>query len=151
MPAGKSFRRRKADSEEEEEDELVAEEVRAAALLVGEKLQEQTTLVDDPFKIKSGGMVDMKKLAEGSVKRKTSILAPRFQPRPTGGMKMQTCKPLAIIYLLACLLISCLYHFYEYLKVANISNILPPLFSPQQPCEVGWTERESGPKSGFHA
>lgn len=28
MPAGKTFRRRKADSEEEEEDELVAEEVR---------------------------------------------------------------------------------------------------------------------------
>ncbi|XP_063172155.1 splicing factor C9orf78 homolog [Candoia aspera] len=84
MPAGKTFRRRKVDSEEEEEDEKVAEEVRlkleeakevqslrkrpsgvsAAALLVGEKLQEETTLVDDPFKIKSGGMVDMKKLKE---------------------------------------------------------------------------------------
>ncbi|KAL7980875.1 hypothetical protein Chor_002029 [Crotalus horridus] len=69
MPAGKTFRRRKADSEEEEEDELVAEEVRAAALLVGEKLQEETTLVDDPFKIKSGGMVDMKKLKERGKER----------------------------------------------------------------------------------
>nr|XP_009688300.1 PREDICTED: uncharacterized protein C9orf78 homolog [Struthio camelus australis] len=38
--------------------------VSAAALLVGEKLQEEATLVDDPFKIKSGGMVDMKKLKE---------------------------------------------------------------------------------------
>uniref|UniRef100_A0A8C7E6E0 Chromosome 9 open reading frame 78 n=1 Tax=Naja naja TaxID=35670 RepID=A0A8C7E6E0_NAJNA len=93
MPAGKSFRRRKADSEEEEEDELVAEEVRlkleeakevqslrrrpngvsAAALLVGEKLQEQTTLVDDPFKIKSGGMVDMKKLAEGGISEEEDL------------------------------------------------------------------------------
>ncbi|KFQ92952.1 Uncharacterized protein C9orf78 [Nipponia nippon] len=84
MPAKKSFRRRRGDSEEEEEDEQVAEEVRlkveeakevqslrrrpngvsAVALLVGEKLQEEATLVDDPFKIKSGGMVDMKKLKE---------------------------------------------------------------------------------------
>ncbi|XP_074464541.1 splicing factor C9orf78 homolog isoform X2 [Larus michahellis] len=38
--------------------------VSAVALLVGEKLQEEATLVDDPFKIKSGGMVDMKKLKE---------------------------------------------------------------------------------------
>ncbi|XP_024048787.1 telomere length and silencing protein 1 homolog [Trachemys scripta elegans] len=84
MPSGKVFRRRRADSEEEEEDEQVTEEVRlkleeakevqslrrrpngvsAAALLVGEKLQEETTLADDPFKIKTGGMVDMKKLKE---------------------------------------------------------------------------------------
>lgn len=35
MPAGKSFRRRKADSEEEEEDELVAEEVRWVPFLGG--------------------------------------------------------------------------------------------------------------------
>nr|XP_006128455.1 telomere length and silencing protein 1 homolog [Pelodiscus sinensis] len=83
MPAGKVFRRRRADSEDEE-DAQVSEEVRlkleeakevqslrrrpngvsAAALLVGEKLQEETTLVDDPFKIKTGGMVDMKKLKE---------------------------------------------------------------------------------------
>uniref|UniRef100_A0A8C9P0U2 Chromosome 9 open reading frame 78 n=1 Tax=Spermophilus dauricus TaxID=99837 RepID=A0A8C9P0U2_SPEDA len=36
----------------------------AAALLVGEKVQEETTLVDDPFQMKTGGMVDMKKLKE---------------------------------------------------------------------------------------
>ncbi|NXA02069.1 TLS1 protein, partial [Nesospiza acunhae] len=72
------------EEDEEEEDEQLAEEVRlkleeakevqslrkrpngvsAVALLVGEKLQEEATLVDDPFKIKSGGMVDMKKLKE---------------------------------------------------------------------------------------
>ncbi|KFZ49977.1 Uncharacterized protein C9orf78, partial [Antrostomus carolinensis] len=38
--------------------------VSAVALLVGEKLQEEATLVDDPFQMKSGGMVDMKKLKE---------------------------------------------------------------------------------------
>ncbi|NXX69446.1 TLS1 protein, partial [Spizella passerina] len=84
MPGQKSFRRRREDEDEEEEDEQLAEEVRlkleeakevqslrkrpngvsAVALLVGEKLQEEATLVDDPFKIKSGGMVDMKKLKE---------------------------------------------------------------------------------------
>ncbi|MEE6505529.1 hypothetical protein FKM82_005550 [Ascaphus truei] len=36
----------------------------AAALLVGEKLEEDSTLVDDPYNIKSGGMVDMKKLKD---------------------------------------------------------------------------------------
>lgn len=36
----------------------------AVALLVGEKVQEETTLVDDPFQMKTGGMVDMKKLKE---------------------------------------------------------------------------------------
>lgn len=38
--------------------------VSAAALLVGEKLPEDSILADDPFKIKGGGMVDMKKLKE---------------------------------------------------------------------------------------
>ncbi|XP_073496268.1 splicing factor C9orf78 homolog [Phyllobates terribilis] len=85
MPAGKNFRRRKASSsEEEEEDQGVTKEVRrkleeakevqslrkrqngvsAAALLVGEKLQEESVMADDPFKVKTGGMVDMKKLKD---------------------------------------------------------------------------------------
>lgn len=38
--------------------------VSAAALLVGEKVQEENTLVDDPFKMKTSRMVDMKKLKE---------------------------------------------------------------------------------------
>ncbi|ELW56027.1 Protein SERAC1 [Tupaia chinensis] len=84
MPVtGKTFRRRRADSDSEE-DEQDSEEVRlkleetrevqnlrkrpngvsAVALLVGEKVQEETTLVDDPFQMKTGGMVDMKKLKE---------------------------------------------------------------------------------------
>lgn len=85
MPAGKNFRRRQASSsEEEEEDEGVTKEVRrkleaakevqslrkrpngvsAVALLVGEKLPEGSALADDPFKIKTGGIVDMKKLKD---------------------------------------------------------------------------------------
>ncbi|XP_077334347.1 splicing factor C9orf78 homolog [Lithobates pipiens] len=85
MPAGKNFRRRRASSsDEEKEDDEVTTEVRmkleaakeiqnlrrrqngvsAAALLVGEKLPEDSILEDDPFKIKGGGMVDMKKLKE---------------------------------------------------------------------------------------
>ncbi|XP_013362159.1 PREDICTED: uncharacterized protein C9orf78 homolog isoform X2 [Chinchilla lanigera] len=84
MPVtGKTFRRRRADSESEEDEQdsqevrLKLEETRevqnlrkrpngvsAAALLVGEKVQEETTLVDDPFQMKTGGMVDMKKLKE---------------------------------------------------------------------------------------
>ncbi|KAM4662046.1 splicing factor C9orf78 homolog [Discoglossus pictus] len=85
MPGGRNFRRRRASSpEEDEEDDGVTKEVRmkleeakevqslrkrqngvsASALLVGEKLPEETTLADDPFKIKSGGMVDMKKLKD---------------------------------------------------------------------------------------
>ncbi|XP_053328809.1 splicing factor C9orf78 homolog [Spea bombifrons] len=84
MPAGKNFRRRRASSSEEEEEDEVTKAVRmkleeakevqslrrrpkgvsAAALLVGEKLPEEAILADDPFKIKSGGMVDMKKLKE---------------------------------------------------------------------------------------
>ncbi|KAM8933695.1 splicing factor C9orf78 homolog [Pelodytes ibericus] len=90
MPAGKSFRRRKASSSEEEEEDEVTREVRmkleeakevqslrrrpkgvsAAALLVGEKLPEETTLADDPFKIKTGGIVDMKKLKDHRGKEK---------------------------------------------------------------------------------
>ncbi|KAG8447737.1 hypothetical protein GDO86_015013 [Hymenochirus boettgeri] len=90
MPVEKNFRRRKASSSDEEvEDEEVVNEVRmkleeakevqslrkrqngvsAVALLVGEKLEEEATLVDDPFKIKSGGMVDMKKLKERGKER----------------------------------------------------------------------------------
>uniref|UniRef100_A0A8B9ULF5 Hepatocellular carcinoma-associated antigen 59 n=2 Tax=Anas zonorhyncha TaxID=75864 RepID=A0A8B9ULF5_9AVES len=84
MAAARTFRKRREEPEEDEEDEELAREVRlkleeakevqslrkrpngvsAVALLVGEKLQEEATLVDDPFKIKSGGMVDMKKLKE---------------------------------------------------------------------------------------
>ncbi|XP_038626096.1 telomere length and silencing protein 1 homolog [Tachyglossus aculeatus] len=85
MPAGKTFRRRRADSVSEdneqgmEEVRLKLEEtkevqslrrrpngVTAAALLVGEKVQEETTVVDDPFKIKTGIMVNMKRLKERS-------------------------------------------------------------------------------------
>ncbi|CAH2315973.1 Hypothetical predicted protein [Pelobates cultripes] len=84
MSAGRSFRRRKDSSSEEEEDEEITKEVRmkleeakevqnlrrrqngvsAVALLVGEKLPEEATLADDPFKIKTGGMVDMKKIKD---------------------------------------------------------------------------------------
>ncbi|XP_043914369.1 telomere length and silencing protein 1 homolog [Protopterus annectens] len=88
MPLAKNFRRRRADSEDEEED-TITEEVRmkleeakevqslrkrpsgvsATALLVGEKLPEENVLVDDPFKMKTGGMVDMKKIKERSKER----------------------------------------------------------------------------------
>uniref|UniRef100_A0A8C5PU45 Chromosome 9 open reading frame 78 n=1 Tax=Leptobrachium leishanense TaxID=445787 RepID=A0A8C5PU45_9ANUR len=85
MPAGKNFRRRQASSsEEEEEDDETTRVVRmkleeakevqslrkrqtgvsAMALLVGDKLQEEAASADDPFNIKAGGMVDMKKLKE---------------------------------------------------------------------------------------
>ncbi|XP_053552172.1 splicing factor C9orf78 homolog [Bombina bombina] len=91
MPAGKNFRRRRASSsDEEEEEDAVTREVRlklleakevqslrkrqngvsAAALLVGETLPEEETSVDDPFKIKSGGMVDMKMLKDHRAKDK---------------------------------------------------------------------------------
>ncbi|XP_060136189.1 splicing factor C9orf78-like [Zootoca vivipara] len=78
-----AFRRRKVDSEDDD-DAQVTEEVQlkleeakelqslrrrpngvgAAALLVGEKLQEETVFEDACFKIKTGGKVDMKKLKE---------------------------------------------------------------------------------------
>lgn len=110
---GKTFRRRRADSESEE-DEQESEEVRlkleetrevqnlrkrpngvsAAALLVGEKVQEETTLVDDPFQMATGGMVDMKKLKErgkDKVSEEEDLhLGTSFLQRPTGGMRMQT-------------------------------------------------------------
>uniref|UniRef100_A0A6I8S4U5 Chromosome 9 open reading frame 78 n=1 Tax=Xenopus tropicalis TaxID=8364 RepID=A0A6I8S4U5_XENTR len=38
--------------------------VSAAALLVGERLPEEVIMADDPFKMQSGGMVDMKKLKD---------------------------------------------------------------------------------------
>ncbi|KAM9673351.1 splicing factor C9orf78-like [Trichechus inunguis] len=83
LATGKNFRGHQANSESEE-DEQDSEEVRlkqeetrdvqnlrkrpngvsAVALLVGEKVQEETTLVDDPFQMKIGGMVDVKKLKE---------------------------------------------------------------------------------------
>ncbi|XP_038627783.1 telomere length and silencing protein 1 homolog [Tachyglossus aculeatus] len=88
MPAGKTFRRRRAKSDSEDDEQgteevgLKLEEakevqslrrrpngVSAAALLVGEKVQEETTVVEDPFKIKTGGMVDMKRLKERSKDR----------------------------------------------------------------------------------
>lgn len=83
MPAGKNFRRRKAESSDEEEGQVTevvrlkleeAKEVQslrrrpngvsAAALLVGEKAPEDDVVDDDPFKIKTGGMIDMKKLKD---------------------------------------------------------------------------------------
>lgn len=83
MPSNRNFRKRRDSSEEEEEDE-VTEEVRAkvdeakelqslrkrqtgvsvAALLVGEKLPLDADIDDDPFKLKTGGVVDMKKVKD---------------------------------------------------------------------------------------
>uniref|UniRef100_A0A8C4TE77 Chromosome 9 open reading frame 78 n=1 Tax=Erpetoichthys calabaricus TaxID=27687 RepID=A0A8C4TE77_ERPCA len=79
MAPGKNFRRRRADSDEED-DEQVTQEVRSkldeakevqslrkkqsgisvAALLVGEKLPLDAEIENDPFKLKTGGIVDMK-------------------------------------------------------------------------------------------
>ncbi|XP_028664861.2 LOW QUALITY PROTEIN: splicing factor C9orf78 homolog [Erpetoichthys calabaricus] len=79
MAPGKNFRREKADSDEED-DEQVTQEVRSkldeakevqslrkkqsgisvAALLVGEKLPLDAEIENDPFKLKTGGIVDMK-------------------------------------------------------------------------------------------
>ncbi|XP_055516137.1 splicing factor C9orf78 homolog [Leucoraja erinacea] len=85
MPAGKSYRkRREEESESDEEDEQRVVEVRskldelkeiqslrkrqngvsAAALLVGEQTPEETSNADDPFKLKTGGMIDMKILKD---------------------------------------------------------------------------------------
>ncbi|KAJ3604214.1 hypothetical protein NHX12_028955 [Muraenolepis orangiensis] len=85
MPTGKNFRRRRdsSDGEDEEEDE-VTKEVRSkveeakelqslrkrqtgislAALLEGEILPPGGEIDDDPFKMKTGGVVDMKKVKE---------------------------------------------------------------------------------------
>ncbi|XP_044224264.1 telomere length and silencing protein 1 homolog [Thunnus albacares] len=82
MPCGKNFRRRK-DSSDVEEDETT-EEVRSkveeakelqslrkrqsgvsvTALLVGEKLPPEAEIDNDPFKLKTGGVVDMKKVKD---------------------------------------------------------------------------------------
>ncbi|XP_062845049.1 splicing factor C9orf78 homolog [Trichomycterus rosablanca] len=84
MPAGKNFRRRKEESSDEEETDNVTAEVRAklheakelqnlrrrqkgvslAALLVGEKLPIEAETEDDPYKLKTGGIVDMKKVKD---------------------------------------------------------------------------------------
>ncbi|KAG7477261.1 hypothetical protein MATL_G00092300 [Megalops atlanticus] len=83
MPSGKNFRRRRPDSDEEE-DEETATEVRSKldeakevqslrkrpngvsviSLLVGEKLPLEAEIEDDPFKLKTGGVVDMKKVKD---------------------------------------------------------------------------------------
>lgn len=88
MRPGKTFRRRRADSESES-DEQDSEDVRvkleeakevqslrrrlkgvsAGALLVGEKVEEKTTLEEDPFQGHTGGVVDMKKLKERNKNR----------------------------------------------------------------------------------
>ncbi|XDV20647.1 splicing factor C9orf78 homolog [Siphateles boraxobius] len=83
MPPGKNFRRKKEDSSDEEDDETKAvvrsklDEARElqslrkrqhgvsiATLLVGEKLPLDAELEDDPFKLKTGGVVDMKKVKD---------------------------------------------------------------------------------------
>ncbi|XP_051893055.1 splicing factor C9orf78 homolog [Pristis pectinata] len=79
MPAGKSYRKRREEESDEEDEQRVVEVrskldelkeiqslrkrqngVSAAALLVGEQVPEETSNVDDPFKLKTGGMIDMK-------------------------------------------------------------------------------------------
>nr|ACQ57912.1 C9orf78 [Anoplopoma fimbria] len=79
MPSGKNFRRRR-DSSDVEEDETTIEVrskleeakelqslrkrqtgVSVTALLVGEKLPPEDEIDNDPFKLKTGGVVDMKK------------------------------------------------------------------------------------------
>lgn len=83
MPSGKNFRRRRSSSDEEEEAETT-QEVRSkveeakelqslrkrqtgvslTALLVGEKLPPESDIDNDPFKLKTGGVVDMKKVKD---------------------------------------------------------------------------------------
>ncbi|KAM3874016.1 splicing factor C9orf78 homolog [Diretmus argenteus] len=82
MPSGKNFRRRRESSDEEEDE--ITEEVRAkldeakelqslrkrqtgvsvAAMMAGEKLPLEDEIEDDPFKMKTGGVVDMKKVKD---------------------------------------------------------------------------------------
>ncbi|KAA8592356.1 hypothetical protein FQN60_017811 [Etheostoma spectabile] len=76
MPCGKNFRRRR-DSSDVEEDETT-NEVSVTALLVGEKQPHDaeadasdpflmfglTRMCNDPFKLKTGGVVDMKKIKD---------------------------------------------------------------------------------------
>ncbi|KAG9354228.1 hypothetical protein AGOR_G00008770 [Albula goreensis] len=83
MPPGKNFRRRRDDSDDEEDEETAAEVrskldeakevqslrkrqsgVSVVALLVGEKLPLEAEIEDDPFKLKTGGVVDMKKVKD---------------------------------------------------------------------------------------
>ncbi|KAJ8261371.1 hypothetical protein COCON_G00170940 [Conger conger] len=83
MPSSKNFRRRREDSDDEEDEETAAvvrskldeaKEVQSlrkrqsgvsvAALLVGEKLPLDAEIEDDPFKLKTGGIVDMKKVKD---------------------------------------------------------------------------------------
>ncbi|XP_023663683.1 splicing factor C9orf78 homolog [Paramormyrops kingsleyae] len=83
MPPSKNFRRRKADSDDEEDEEITAEVrskvdevkeiqslrkrqsgVSIVSLLVGEKLPPEAEIEDDPFKLKTGGVVDMKKVKD---------------------------------------------------------------------------------------
>ncbi|KAG1959113.1 telomere length and silencing protein 1 homolog [Pimephales promelas] len=83
MPPSKNFRRKKEDSSDEEDDETKAvvrskldeakelqslrkrqHGVSIATLLVGEKLPLEAELEDDPFKLKTGGVVDMKKVKD---------------------------------------------------------------------------------------
>ncbi|KAG7489341.1 hypothetical protein JOB18_009548 [Solea senegalensis] len=82
MPCGKNFRRRRESSDEEEDE--ITEEVRSkveeakelqtlrrrqkgvsvTALLVGEKLPPDAEIDNDPFKLKTGGVIDMKKVKD---------------------------------------------------------------------------------------
>ncbi|XP_027021285.1 telomere length and silencing protein 1 homolog isoform X1 [Tachysurus fulvidraco] len=90
MPAGKCLRRRKESSDEEESDEVTAEVrskleeakelqnlrkrqkgVSLASLLVGEKLPLEAEIEDDPFKLKTGGIVDMKKVKDRALDTST--------------------------------------------------------------------------------
>ncbi|KAG5834508.1 telomere length and silencing protein 1 homolog [Anguilla anguilla] len=83
MPSSKNFRRRRDDSDDEEDEETAAEVrskldeakevqslrkrqngVSVVALLVGEKLPFEAETEDDPFKMKTGGIVDMKKVKD---------------------------------------------------------------------------------------
>ncbi|XP_066568803.1 splicing factor C9orf78 homolog [Amia ocellicauda] len=83
MPSNKNFRRRRADSDDEEDEETTAEVrskldeakevqslrkrqtgVSVTALLVGEKRPIDADIEDDPFKLKTGGVVDMKKIKD---------------------------------------------------------------------------------------
>ncbi|XP_012695324.1 telomere length and silencing protein 1 homolog [Clupea harengus] len=84
MPSGRNFRRRRDDSSDEEEDKEITNEVRSkldevkeiqslrkrqtgvslATLLVGENLPMEDDVEDDPFKMKTGGIVHMKKVKE---------------------------------------------------------------------------------------
>ncbi|KAB5522507.1 hypothetical protein PHYPO_G00160270 [Pangasianodon hypophthalmus] len=87
MSAGKNFRRRKEESSDEEESDEVTAEVRTkldeakelqslrrrqkgvslVSLLVGEKLPLEAEIEDDPFKLKTGGIVDMKKVKDKAI------------------------------------------------------------------------------------